>query len=275
MKFTKMHGLGNDFIIIDCFDKTIENPSEAAIKLLDRRFGVGGDGLILALPSDKGDAFMGFYNQDGSMAQMCGNGIRCLGKFLWENNLIRKNPIRIDTPAGLMTLNLNIENGVVTDATVDMGEPILNPAKIPVDSYRNEIIIELDGKPTHFFCVSMGNPHAVTFDIYPEGEDFLRLGAKMESHSIFPQNANIEFCRMRQDGSIDMKVFERGVGPTLACGTGACATFVAARRLGFVKADAAIIHLPGGDLHIRWSENNRLFMTGPAAESFVGETALI
>lgn len=275
MKFSKMQGLGNDFVVIDCFDKKIEDPNGAAIKLLDRRFGIGGDGLILAQPSDKEDAFMGFYNRDGSTGEMCGNGIRCLGKFLWDKGLVKKNPMRIDTLAGVKVLDLRIEEDLATELTVDMGEPSLDPAIIPVAGESNEVIVELDGKQVRFFGVSMGNPHAVTFDIYPEGEDFLRLGAMLECHPVFPKKANIEFCRMRDDGSVDMKVYERGVGPTLACGTGACATFVTAYTKGFVKARESIIHLPGGDLHIRWDENNHLFMTGPAAESFAGETALI
>jgi len=156
-----------------------------------------------------------------------------------------------------------------------MGEPSLDPAVIPIASETNEITVELDGKQVRFFGVGMGNPHAVTFDIYPEGDDFLRLGAMMECHPLFPRKANIEFCRMRDDGTIDMRVYERGVGPTLACGTGACATFVTAFSNGLVQKRESIIHLPGGDLHIRWDDNNHLFMTGPAEESFTGDTNLI
>ena len=274
MKFTKMHGIGNDFVVIDCFHNTVENPAEAAGKLLDRRFGIGGDGLILALPSSTADARMRIFNSDTSEAEMCGNGIRCFGKFLYDNGLCRKNPMTVETLAGILTLNFVLENDRVSQVTVDMGKPRLSPSEIPVDAETNRVTVDLEGRPAEFFCAFTGVPHAVTFDYFPEGEEFLRLGAMMECHPVFPVKANIEFCRMNSDGSIDVRVWERGAGPTLACGTGACAVLTAAASKGLTGRES-LIHLPGGDLFIRWAEDDHLFMTGPAADSFTGETNLI
>ena len=274
MKFTKMHGIGNDFVVIDCFNNTVPDPAKATEILTHRHFGVGGDGLILALPSDAADARMRIFNSDGSEAEMCGNGIRCLGKFLYDNGLCRKNPMTIETLAGILTLSLEIENGKAVRLTVDMGKPRLQPAEIPVNAPSNRVQIELDGRTAEFFCASTGVPHAATFDIFPESDDFLRLGAQMECHPVFPSKSNIEFCRMNPDGGIDVQVWERGAGPTLACGTGACAVLTAAASLRLTGRES-VLHLPGGDLFIRWAEDDHLFMTGPASVSFTGETYLI
>lgn len=274
MRFTKMHGIGNDFVVIDCFANTVSDPVLATERLTHRRFGIGGDGLILALPSEVADARMRIFNSDTSEAEMCGNGIRCLGKFLYDNGICRKNPMTIETLAGILTLSLEVENDKVTRLTVDMGKPRLEPAEIPVAAETNRVVIDLEGHPAEFFCTSTGVPHAVTFDYYPEGEEFLRLGAMMEKHPVFPRKANIEFCRLNPDGGIDVRVWERGDGPTLACGTGACAVLTAAASMGLTGRES-VIHLPGGDLFIRWAENGHLFMTGSASVSFVGDTDLI
>lgn len=274
MQFTKMHGIGNDFVVIDGFHCTIDDPEAATKKLMHRRFGIGGDGLILALPSQVADARMRIFNSDGSEAEMCGNGIRCVGKFLYDRGLCRKNPMTVETLAGILTLEFKIEDDKVSEVTVDMGKPRLEPERIPVDAPGNRVHVDLEGREAEFFCVSTGVPHAVTFDCYPEGDTFLRLGAMMEKHSVFPRKASIEFCRMNPDGGVDVRVWERGDGPTLACGTGACAVLTAAASMG-LTGRSATIHLPGGDLFIRWAENDHLFMTGPASISFVGETDLI
>lgn len=270
MQFTKMHGIGNDFIVVDGFHNDINQPGDLAIRLTDRRFGIGGDGFIIALPSQIADARMRIFNSDGSEPEMCGNGIRCLGKYLYDTGLCQKNPMTIETLAGIMTLTFCLRDGLVESVTVDMGEPNLIPAQIPILADSNQITLTLDGREVRFFCVSMGNPHAVTYDLYPKDADFYRLGAMLEKHPVFPRQANIEFCRLSERGGVDVHVWERGAGETLACGTGACATLTAGASLGLIPRES-IIHLPGGDLNIRWTENNHLFMTGPAAVSFTGE----
>ena len=271
LKFTKMHGIGNDFIMVDAFCQSAPPTPETVKRLCARRFGIGADGLILALPSGVADARMRIFNADGGEPEMCGNGIRCLGKFLYDSGIVRKNPMTIETLAGIMTLTLEIQKGQAVAATVDMGAPRLEPARIPVDAPSNRVTVELDGRPVDFFCVSMGNPHAVTFDLYPEDEAFYRLGAQMEKHPLFPRRANIEFCRLRADGGIDVRVWERGAGETLACGTGACAVLTAAASTGRTGRRAAV-HLPGGALDIRWDEGGHIFMTGPAETVCHGET---
>lgn len=270
MKFTKLHGLGNDFIIVNGFSQAPEAPNRLANRLCDRHFGIGADGLILALPSDGADARMRIFNADGGEPEMCGNGIRCLGKFLWDEGLVRKRSMAIETLAGVLRLTLGREEGNVRFLTVDMGMPRMRPADIPVNAGTNVVNIELDGEPARFFCVSMGNPHAVTFDCYPEDERFRRLGAALERHPLFPQGANIEFCRLRDGGGADVRVWERGDGPTLACGTGACAVLAAGASMGLLPRHAEI-HLPGGALEIRWGEDGHMVMTGPAETVYRGE----
>ncbi len=268
LRFTKMHGIGNDFIILDGFRHPIADPQALARRLCARRFGVGADGLILALPSDRADARMRIFNGDGSEPEMCGNGIRCLGRFLADEGLCRKNPMTIETGAGILTLAL--EGGSAPRVTVDMGAPRFAPEEIPVAADSNRVALEAGGRKLDFFCVSMGNPHAVTFDLYPEDAEFLRLGALLERHPAFPRRTNVEFCRMSPDGGIDVRVWERGDGPTLACGTGACAALAAAASMGLCSRQAAV-RLPGGVLEIGWAGDGHLFMTGPAETVYTGE----
>ena len=273
LKFSKMHGIGNDFIIIDAFRQPLIHPERLAKSLCPRRFGVGADGLILALPSAVANARMRIFNADGSEPEMCGNGIRCLGKFLFEQGLVTENPMTVETLAGILSLHLELDGGRVRAVTADMGAPRLAPDEIPVAAPSNRVSATLDGQSVAFFCVSMGNPHAVTFDLYPDDERFRRFGAAMERHPLFPQRANIEFCRLRPDGGVDVRVWERGDGETLACGTGACAVAVAGASLGLTGRDLAV-HLPGGALRIRWAEDGRVWMTGPAETVYAGEIDL-
>ena len=270
MQFTKMHGIGNDFIVIDAINNTIENPPELARRICKRRFGVGADGLILMEKSDVADAKMRIFNSDGSEPEMCGNGIRCAAKFMYDSGLCKKESMSIDTLAGVKYIGLTIENGKAVSASVDMGKPEFEAARIPVAADSNRICVELDGKEVRFFCVSMGNPHAVTFDLYPEQEDFLRLGRIMECHPLFPARANIEFCRVEDRENIHVKVWERGDGPTLACGTGSCAVLAAAVTLGLAERKAKI-HLPGGVLQDEWLDSGRIIMDGPAETVCTGE----
>ena len=270
MRFTKMHGIGNDFILVDGFHTSVGDPGALARQLCARRFGVGADGLILALPSSVADARMRIINSDGSEPEMCGNGLRCLARFLYDTGLCRQTTMRIETLAGVLTVTVETAGDAVARVTVDMGVPRTEPGQIPVDALTNRVAIELDGKPVRFFCVSMGNPHAVTYDLYPGEADFRRFGAYLETHPIFPNRANIEFCRLRADGGVDVKVWERGDGPTLACGTGACAVLAAGATQGLIGRQAQI-HLPGGILDIRWDDNGHIFMTGPAEKVYEGE----
>ena len=267
MKFTKMHGLSNDYIYADGFTQALPGDLAAvSIKLSKYHTGIGADGLILIEPAENADARMRIFNSDGSEPEMCGNGIRCAAKFLRDAGLAGEK-MKIETLAGVLTIEMNGD-----DCTVDMGRPCMDPKRIPVAAADNRVILDVGGRSLRFFCVSMGNPHAVTFDFYPDDEEFLRLGPALESHPVFPAKANIEFCRVR-DGEIDVRVWERGDGPTLACGTGACATLTAAASQGLTGRESRV-NLPGGALSIRWAENGHLFMTGPAKTVFVGEWPL-
>ena len=269
MQFTKMHGIGNDFIIIDDFRQTIGDPGALTRRLCDRHFGVGADGLILALPTPRADARMMYMNADGGEAEMCGNGIRCLGKYLYDSGLCQKSPMRIETLAGVLTLEIEAEDGLAKRITVDMGAPRFAPKEIPVDAASNALTLQAEGLALRFFCVSMGNPHAVTFDLYPDDALFYRLGPVLERHPAFPKKANIEFCRVREGGA-DVRVWERDDGPTLACGTGACAVLAAGASQGLLPRRAEI-RLPGGTLDIRWADDGHLFMSGPAETVFTGQ----
>lgn len=269
MRFTKMHGIGNDFIIIDAIHNEIADPSALAKRVCKRRFGVGADGLILICESDKADVKMRIFNSDGSEPEMCGNGIRCAAKYVYDKGICPKSDMTIDTLAGVLGIHLEQE-GETTLATVNMGQPEFNPEKIPVAAGSNRVKVQLGGREVEFFCVSMGNPHAVTFDIFPDDEDFRRFGSMMECHPLFPAKANIEFCRVDDRENITVKVWERGDGPTLACGTGSCAVLAAAVSLGLAKRSASI-HLPGGTLRDVWLSDNHITMTGPAETAFEGE----
>lgn len=270
MRFTKMHGIGNDFIVVDAIHNEFSDPAALAKRLCARRFGVGADGLILMCKSEKADARMRIFNSDGSEPEMCGNGIRCAAKFLYDNGLVKKQDMSIDTLAGIKHIHLDVLDANTASVRVDMGEPDLTPENIPVAAQSNIIRVELDGREVSFFCVSMGNPHAVTFDVFPEEEDFRRLGAYMEHHPLFPEKANIEFCRVEDREHICVKVWERGDGATLACGTGSCAVLTAAASLNLAER-SAYIRLPGGELHDVWGADNHIFMTGPAETVYSGE----
>lgn len=275
LQFTKMHGLGNDYVYMDAINQKIENRSELAKFVSDRHFGIGSDGLILICPSEKADFRMQMFNQDGSEAEMCGNGIRCVGKFVYDKGLTNKETITVETLAGIKTLVMTAKNGKIETARVDMGEPILEPEKIPVISKENPVKnlkLNEEDKEFNFTCVSMGNPHAVTFIEEDVNKfDICKYGSKLEINSVFPKKANIEFINVIDDKNLKMRVWERGAGETLACGTGACAVAVAAILNGYTSREITV-HLLGGDLKIKWDENdNHVYMTGSATTVFEGK----
>jgi len=274
MKFTKMHGCGNDYIYINCMEYQIENPSKLAVRVSDRHFGIGSDGLILICPSDVADFRMEMYNADGSEGKMCGNGIRCVAKYAYEYGLTDQDRISVETKGGIKHLELTVENGKVTLVKVNMGEPVLLPEKIPVklgkkDCIDQEITV---GKETYrITCVSMGNPHAVVFVEDTENLPLDRIGPLFEHHEAFPDRVNTEFVQVINRYEINMRVWERGSGETLACGTGACASAVACILNG-KTADEMTVHLRGGDLSLSYDrEKNIVWMTGPAAIICDGE----
>lgn len=271
--FTKLQGCGNDYIHVDCFERSIEAPEALARKISDRHFGVGSDGLILLLPSELADVRMRMFNVDGSEGQMCGNGIRCLAKFAYERNRCRANPMRIETLRGVLSLNLQIEDGKVLGATVDMLEPILESGKIPVriDSPRMiDFPIAMDGLAMPVTGVSMGSPHVTWFVEDVDAIDLCRIGPKVEHLPIFPNRINFHVAQIVSPSELKMRSWERGSGITLACGSGACAVVVAA-VLNNLAQRQALVHLPGGDLKIDWrAPDNHVLMTGPAEEVFSG-----
>lgn len=277
MNFTKMQGLGNDYIYVDCTKNILDNPSEVAKKVSDRHFGIGSDGLVLILPSDKADFRMRMFNSDGSEAEMCGNAIRCVGKYVFDNKLTDKTNITIETLAGIKVLELRIQEGKVTLVRVDMGEPILTSKEIPVEGNKESFIaepIEIDGQIYKVTAVSMGNPHAISYVEDVENFPLYQVGPQMETHKLFPRKVNAEFVQVIDKSTLKMRVWERGAGETLACGTGACATLVASVLNG-VSERVATIKLLGGDLFIEWSEkDNHVYMTGPAEKVFDGEIEL-
>lgn len=280
MKFTKMHGCGNDYIYIDCFKETISDESEAAIKLSDRHFGVGGDGIILIKKGTQADFEMVMYNADGSRAEMCGNAIRCVAKYVFDNKYISSTEFSIESMGAVKYISVTVEDDKVVSAKVDMGAPILKAADVPVHSSKEKVIrerITVCGREFEMTCVSMGNPHAVMFiDEHPKDFNLDYYGAAFECNTdVFPNRVNAEFAKIIDRNTIEMRVFERGTGETLACGTGTCATVVAAILNGYVDNDVTV-HLVGGDLQIYWSgdENDSVFMTGPATYVFTGEIDL-
>lgn len=274
IKFTKMHGLGNDYVYIDAINQNIKNESEMAKFVSDRHFGIGSDGLILICKSDIADFKMRMFNSNGSEAEMCGNGIRCVGKFVYDKGFTNKTEVKIETLAGIKTLILNIKNGKVDTVRVDMGEPILNPDEIPVISKENPVKnLELtaDGKEFKFTCVSMGNPHAITIVNNIEQFEVERYGKLLEINKAFPKKSNIEFIEIIDRENIKMRVWERGTGETLACGTGACATAVAC-IINELTERKVKIELLGGNLEIEWNnKDNHVYMTGPATTVFEGK----
>jgi diaminopimelate epimerase len=275
MRFTKMQGCGNDYIYVDCFRQPMpRDPPRLSRAISDRHFGVGGDGLILISPSEKADARMRMYNSDGSEAEMCGNGVRCVAKFVYDHGLVRKSPLTIETGRGVLTLELSISGGAVRQVRVDMGEPILQAERIPTTLPGDPPLgapLEVAGQAVSVTCVSMGNPHCITFVDEITNAHVLGLGPKIEQHPAFPRRVNAEFVRVNLPDDVTMRVWERGSGETLACGTGACAVAVAGHLTGRTQRRITA-HLPGGDLQLEWSEaDNHVYMTGPAVEVFSGE----
>ncbi len=294
MKFTKMHGLGNDYIYVNCFEEKVKDPQKLAPILSDRHFGIGGDGLVLIGPSDISGrpqpVKMRMFNADGSEAEMCGNALRCVAKYTYENNLVLPGPefkipgsmetyphsLKFETKAGLLTVGLTVDKeDNVKNICVNMSEPVLEPKKIPVDIDKNENIVNyplnIDGRELNMTCVSMGNPHAVFFCSELTSVDLEKIGPKIENHPLFPNRTNVHFVKVVTENEFDMVTWERGSGITLACGTGACACAVASVLTENCQRKT-LAHLPGGDLNLFWSEkDNCVYMTGPAAAVFTGE----
>lgn len=274
MKFTKMHGLGNDYIYVNCFTQKVTNPSETAKFVSDRHFGIGSDGLVLIMPSETCDFRMRMFNSDGSEAEMCGNAIRCVGKYVYDNGMTKKSVIKVDTLAGIKILDMKVEDNKVAMVKVDMGEPILQPSKIPVNSEKELFLSQpviIDGREFRVTCISMGNPHAVTYVDDVEKFPLEFIGPKMENHSLFPRRINAEFVQVIDRNTLKMRVWERGAGETLACGTGACAVLVSS-VLNDISNRSVVVKLLGGDLIIEWNEkDNHVYMTGPATKVFDGE----
>ena len=273
IRFTKMHGIGNDYIYINCFDQKIENIEQLAIFMSHRQFGVGGEGIVLIMPSEVADVRMRMFNLDGSEGKMCGNAIRCVGKYAYERGLCKKDVIRVETASGIKTLYLTVKDGKVELLRVDMGAPILEPKRIPIayEGGNIDVPVETAFSSQPLTCVSMGNPHAVMFTTGIDALDLPKIGPMYEHHPMFPEGVNTEFVEVIDDHTLKMRVWERGSGETLACGTGACGVTVAATLKGFVKRDTDVtVHLRGGDLVIHWDENT-VWMTGSATFVFDGE----
>lgn len=273
MKFTKMHGLGNDYVYVNCFEEKIDNPPAVARFVSDRHFGIGSDGLIMINPSKTADFEMEMYNADGSRGEMCGNGIRCVAKYVYDYGLTDKTQISVETLGGIKYLDLTVEDGKVSLVKVDMGKPELEADLIPIISEREQVIdepIEVDGKEYHMTGVSMGNPHAVIYVDDVKGLDLEKIGLKFENHERFPKRINTEFVHCIDRQTVEMRVWERGSGETLACGTGACAVAVSS-ILNNLTDTQVTVKLLGGDLQIEWDrEKDRVFMTGPATVVFDG-----
>lgn len=292
MKFTKMQGAGNDYVYVDCTKTPLENASAVAVRVSNRHFGIGADGMILIKPSNRADFFMEMYNADGSQGKMCGNGIRCVGKFVYDNGLTSQTTVTVDTPAGIKTLTLHVgADGKVATVTVDMGSPVLRPKQIPVnaaafqagepgaaDSDLSEPLIAapltVNGKQYEVTCVSMGNPHAIVYlnlDLDIKAFEIEKVGPAFENHAAFPERVNTEFVQVTDRQNLNMRVWERGSGETLACGTGACASLVASVLNGLCD-ETATLHLLGGELKITWDrQGNTVYMEGPAETVFTGE----
>ena len=263
MKFTKMQGLGNDYVYVNCFEESVEHPEAVAVAVSDRHFGIGSDGLILIKPSEVADCQMDMDNLDGSRGAMCGNGIRCVGKYAYDHGIVDKTKISVETPSGIKYLDMKEENGRVTAVTVDMGQPVVT-SELPEK-------ISVDGKEYEFTGISMGNPHAVLFVDEVADLELEKLGPKFENHERFPDRTNTEFVKVLDRTHVKMRVWERGSGETMACGTGACAVAVASILAGYVE-NTVEVQLLGGPLQITWDqENDRVYMTGPAVEVFSGE----
>ena len=280
MRFTKMQGAGNDYVYVNCFEEPMpEDPAALARRVSDRHFGVGGDGLILICPSTVADARMRMFNADGSESEMCGNGVRCVAKYVYDHGVCRKEALRIETGNGVLDLELEIENRRVCRVRVDMGQPILEPSRIPTLLPGNpalaggpaaDVDLDLGDCQLRVTCVSMGNPHCVTFVEEPTDRWVLSIGPRIESDARFPKRVNAEFVQVVSSDEVRMRVWERGSGETLACGTGACAVCVAGALTGRT-ARKVLAHLPGGDLALEWAADNHVYLTGEAVEVFHGE----
>lgn len=277
MKFTKMQGAGNDYVYINCFEENVSSPAELAVRLSDRHFGVGGDGLILIKPSDVADVKMEMYNADGSEGGMCGNGIRCVAKYAIDHGIVSGDSIRVETKSGVKDITVRSEGGKVVEATVNMGAPILTPRLIPMKHDGKAFIgqrIECGGKEYSGTAVSMGNPHLVIFVGNVDVLELDRIGHGFEYHPLFPDRVNTEFARVLGRGELSVRVWERGSGETLACGTGACAAVVASVLGGYCDRNVTV-HLRGGDLRIHWDEaTGCVMLTGGAVEVFSGELTI-
>lgn len=278
MEFTKMHGLGNDFILVAGKTALPAEASELAVKLCDRFFGIGADGLVYILPSEKADFMMRIMNSDGSEAEQCGNAIRCVAKYVYDRGLTDKTEVTIETiGAGAQRVQLTAENGKAVKVRVDMGAPILKGLQVPTTVDAEQVIhhpIEVDGREFRFTAVSMGNPHCVIYVDDAVSFDLHAWGPKLEKHPMFPRKVNVEFATVKSRDYVDMRVWERGAGPTLACGTGACATLVSSVLNG-LTGRTAVVSLKGGELLIEWSEaDNHVYMTGPAEEVYTGRLSV-
>lgn len=277
MKFTKMHGIGNDYVYVNCFSEKVGDPSEVAKIVSDRHFGIGSDGLILIKPSEKADFEMEMYNADGSQGAMCGNGIRCVAKYVYDYGLTDKTSITVDTKSGVKYLDLTVEQGKVKEVRVNMGAPVLDAEKIPMIFPKSPVVsqpLNVGQEIYEVTAVSMGNPHAVVYMDDVKHLDIEKIGPGFEKHKAFPEGVNTEFVRIIDRKTVEMRVWERGSGETLACGTGACAVAVASVLNGYTE-EHVLVHLLGGDLKIFWDrEENLVYMTGPAAVVFDGEIDL-
>ena len=274
MKFTKMHGAGNDYVYVNCFEPVeLGDVTELAKAISDRHFGVGGDGLVLICPSERADARMVMYNADGSEAEMCGNAVRCVAKFVYDHGIATKDELTIETGRGVLTLQCSATDGKVDRVRVNMAEPILTSSDIPTTLAGDppvKVPLEVAGRTIEVTCVSMGNPHAVTFVDEVNDDWVLNIGPQVEVHEAFPRRINAEFIQVVSRSEVLMRVWERGSGETLACGTGACASVVAGVLAGLLDRKV-LVRLTGGDLEIEWAESGEVYMTGPATEVFSGE----
>ena len=279
MKFSKMHGIGNDYVYVNCFQEHVDNPEAVSIQVSDRRKGIGSDGLILILPSEIADCRMRIFNADGSEAMMCGNGIRCVAKYAYDNGIVSKPELSVETNSGIKYIKLQIENDKAVSATVDMGKAILKPAEIPMNAEGETFIaqpIQVNGETYTATGVSMGNPHCVVF-LKEDVDQFEleKIGSAFEHHELFPARVNTEFVNVIDKHTLKMRVWERGSGETMACGTGACAVAVASVLNGFCQRDEAItVKLAGGDLQIVYQSDGTVMMTGSATHVFDGEIIL-
>lgn len=276
MKFTKMHGIGNDYVYVNCFKENVKDPAAVARFVSDRHFGIGSDGLILIKPSEIADCEMDMYNLDGSQGAMCGNGIRCVAKYAYDYGIVDKTSISVATKSGIKYLNLTVKDGKVSTVKVNMGSPILNAKEVPFVSEKEEVInepIEVNGETYHITAVSMGNPHGIVFMDEVDNLEIEKIGPHFENHVCFPDRVNTEFVKVIDNHTVQMRVWERGSGETLACGTGACAVAVASILNGHVDGEVPVtVKLLGGDLEIYWDrKENLVYMTGPATTVFDGE----